>query len=162
MPLITKHARYYAWHYSRFRIEYDDLVQEGILAALRLMESRTRERYDHAVRTCLQGMIRDAAERMSRQAPAAQTSPSGDDDGFLMWLEEFIPDPSAEEERRRLEIMCDLNRRLKRDNYRIAVLLMDGCTLGEIGFILGITKQAVTYRVKKIREELKHFRPDMD
>jgi len=157
-PLIKKYARYYAWYYYGFGVEYEDLFQDGILAVLSLMESRERENLDHGIRTCLRGMIRDASERTLRQGCAERSNtPPESDDGSAS-LEESVPDKSAEEDTRRVEIMHDIKRCLDERNYEIAVMLLEERSLAEIGRALGITKQAVANRVKKIRTILEHMK----
>jgi len=159
-PVIRKYAGRYARCYSRFGVEFDDLVQEGMLAVLSLMESRTREKLDHAIRTGLRRMMRDFSERQKEQARAVHMTPAPDENDYAVWLEESIPDRSAEEDKRHMEIIHDLKRCLGGKNREVAVMLFDERSLGEIARALGISKQAVANRVKTIRKRLKHMTQD--
>ena len=149
----------YAWEYAAYyKVEYEDLIQEGVLAVLRLMNCRAREELNQAICTCLRGMIRDAADRMWRQGRAVQMSSWDDEEGEENWMEECVACTTAEEEALSVEIMADLERLLTPDEYKMAMLLREDLTLEQIGRVFSISKQAIWKRIKKTAQKIQHMK----
>ena len=156
---LTGVIRGYARMYEGKGAERDDLIQEGCLAAIRLIRDREPGDVDHAIRTSLRGMIRDASARLRRPRFTFQMSYWPENDDGSARLEDFVPDPSSADEARNAELMYDLERCLDEGEMEIAMMLLGGRTHEDVGRLFGISKQAATKRINKIRKKLEHLRP---
>jgi RNA polymerase sigma factor (sigma-70 family) len=149
----------FARKYAGRGAEREDLVQEGYLSALRMIKKRSKKHLKKALDNCLMGMVRDAAERMRYRDGTVQLSQCDGEDGETSLLKmENLADERAEEEAREIEIRCDLERILGPDELKIAILLVRGHTHAEIARDMGISQQAATMKVKRIRAVLECLR----
>jgi RNA polymerase sigma factor (sigma-70 family) len=156
----TRKINYYAWKYSRSAgAEEDDLRQEGYLALLRLIEQAERQDLKRVISNSLRGMIRDAAFRLYLHEGTVQLSQCDDDtNGDPLLKAENIADIDAEEEFERIELLDAVERPLNEENRLLAALLAENYTHAEIARVLGISRQAVSHRVAKLRKILQSIR----
>jgi RNA polymerase sigma factor (sigma-70 family) len=149
----------FARKYAGRGAEREDLVQEGYLSALRMIKERSKKHLKKALDNCLMGMVRDAAQRMRYREGTVQLSQcDGEDEGEPSLKVENLPDERAQDEVREIEIRCDLERELPPEEANIASLLMKGYTHAEIARDMGISQQAATMKVKRMRAVLKCLR----
>lgn len=141
-PLVKKLAR----RYEGRGAEYEDLVQEGYLALLRLVP-RCRKRCHIALflQKSLPSEIRDAARRLRRHRAVP-----------LEELEGTGGEPSIEEEE--IPVTVDLERLLPASDLKLVGMLLEGWTQREIGRLLCLSQQAISARVRKVRERLAPFK----
>jgi RNA polymerase sigma factor (sigma-70 family) len=149
---------YYAWKYSRRAgAEEADLRQEGYLALLRLVKKASRQNLDRTISNSLRGMVRDAAFKLYHPEGTIQLSQCDSDDGDgPLAMAEDIADIEAEEDFERLELTDAVERPLDEKNRQLAALLAENNTHAEIARIFGISRQAVSQRVSKLRETLQN------
>jgi RNA polymerase sigma factor (sigma-70 family) len=149
---------YYAWKYSRRAgAEEADLRQEGYLALLKLVKQASRQNLNRTISNSLRGMVRDAAFKLYHPEGAVQLSQCDPDDkGGAMLTAEDIADIAAEEDFERLELADAMERPLDEGNRRLAELLAENNTHAEIARVFGISRQAVSRRVSKLRETLRN------
>lgn len=155
---LSKTIKYYARMYEGHGAERDDLIQEGFLAALRLMKRCSRENLDRAFYCSLRGMVRDAAERLRHQARTLHMSRYADDGEASSWMEEVVTDGAAADAAENIELMYDLDRSLGAEARKMALMLLEGYTQSEIAFELEISQQAASKRIGKIRSVLQHLK----
>jgi RNA polymerase sigma factor (sigma-70 family) len=149
---------YYAWKYSRRAgAEEADLRQEGYLALLKLVKKASRQNLNRAISASLRGMVRDAAFKLYHPAGAVQLSQCDpdDEDGALTRAED-IADIEAEEDFERLDLADAVERPLDEQNRLLAELLAENNTHAEIARVFGISRQAVSRKVSKLRETLRN------
>jgi RNA polymerase sigma factor (sigma-70 family) len=150
---------YYAWKYSRRAgAEEADLRQEGYLALLKLVKKASRRNLRRAISNSLRGMIRDAAFRLYHPEGTVQLSQCGgpdDEEGDLLMAED-IADIAAEEDFERLELADAVERPLDEENRRLARLLAENNTHAEIARMFGISRQAVSRKVARLRKILRN------
>jgi RNA polymerase sigma factor (sigma-70 family) len=154
----TGRINYYAWKYSRRAgAEEADLRQEGYLALLKLVKKASRQNLDRAISNSLRGMIRDAAFKLYHPEGTVQLSQCDpdDDDGAFARAED-IADIGAEEDFERLELADAVERPLDEQNRLLAELLAENNTHAEIARMFGISRQAVSQRVSKLRKTLQN------
>jgi len=155
---LSRVIKFYARMYEGKGVERDDLVQEGFLAAVNLIRRHSRASLDHALKTSLRGMVRDAAKRLRRGGGALQMSICAGEDDEPKWLSDFIADARAEEEVENVELMYDMDRLLDPGEKRIAIMLLEGYTHAEVGLELEISQQAASKRIEKMRCALQPLR----
>jgi RNA polymerase sigma factor (sigma-70 family) len=148
---------YYAWKYSRRAgAEEADLRQEGYLALLKLVKKASRHNLNRIISNSLRGMVRDAAFKLYHPEGTVQLSQCDPgDEGEALARAEDIADIGAEEDFERLELADAVERPLDGQNRRLAGLLAENNTHAEIARMFGISRQAVSQRVSKLRETLK-------
>lgn len=135
-----------AAHYKGRGAEYDDLVQEGYLALLRLIpKCGDRQWLAAFLKNHLPGYVRNAAERQRRKENI-----SGLDEDF----DDFLPDERSREERGEFELDETLVRALTEAELDIARLLLDGRTQRELAEKLEVSQQAVGAKIRRIRNKL--------
>ncbi|MDR1515494.1 MAG: sigma-70 family RNA polymerase sigma factor [Synergistaceae bacterium] len=150
---------YYAWKYSRRAgAEEADLRQEGYLALLKLVKKASRQNLNRTISNSLRGMVRDAAFKLYHPEGTVQLSQCDpdDEDGEALLRAEDIADIGVEEDFERLELADAVERPLDGENRRLAELLAENNTHAEIARMFGISRQAVSQRVSKLRERLKN------
>jgi RNA polymerase sigma factor (sigma-70 family) len=147
---------YYAWKYSRCAgAEEADLRQEGYLALLELVKKASRQNLNRTISNSLRGMIRDAAFKLYHPEGTVQLSQCDpDDDDCALAKAEDIADIEAENDFERIELTDAVERPLDGQNRRLAELLAENNTHAEIARMFGISRQAVSQRVSKLRETL--------
>lgn len=140
-PLVKATAA----RYSGRGAEYEDLVQEGYLALMRLIPMcDDREWLAAFLKSRLPGYVRAVAARLRGGAVSAL------DEEF----EAFIHDGKSGEERGEIELKEMLARALTRDELDLTQALLEGFTQRELAVLLGISQQAVGARIRKIRDKL--------
>ena len=138
--------------YANSREDFEDLVQEGHLALLELLESGMKEKLERAgelmdyVRKRLPGMMRTKARRLWKYREEAKYN----------FKEEFenVSDPRAIRDFDLLDFRMFLENAVKKD-MEILRHVLAGKTQKQIGEILGMTQQAISKRVKMMREKIK-------
>ena len=140
-PLV----RAVAAQYSGRGAEYEDLVQEGYLALVRIIpKCRDRQWLAAFLKNRLPGYVRAAAVRLRKCAAAAL------EDEFA----NMFPDGRSGEERGEIELRELLERTLSKDELDLTQALLEGFTQKELAVLLGISQQAVSGRLQKIRDKL--------
>ena len=156
---LARAIKIYARRYEGHGAEFDDLMQEGWLAALNLMGRCSREKLDKAIYCNLRGMVRDAAERLRRFSDnTLQMSEWAERGDGSAWIEKFAADGESADKAVNIELMCDLERNLDAKGMNIVMMLLEGYTHEEIGLDLDISQQAVSKRIAKIRLTLQHLK----
>ena len=143
-PLARSLARRYAGRGA----EFEDLEQEAYLAMMDLMPRCPVGRVlaAHLVRH-LPGRVRRAAERLRRPLAPVWWGPDLDD------LEELLPCPASGRIAERVEA-ADLLERMNEEDRGLALRLADGETQAEIAGSLGISQQALSARLRRMRARL--------
>jgi RNA polymerase sigma factor (sigma-70 family) len=149
---------FYAWSYEGKGAEHDDLLQEGFLAALKVIRNKSEKAAYRSFGTSLRGMVRDAAARLRRRPDTIQISICARDDGEATYMEDFIADDATADAAETVELMSDIERRLGAKDMEIVRLLIEGYTHAEIGRELDISQQAVSVKIAKIRQTLQPLR----
>ena len=149
---------YYAWKYSRRAgAEEADLRQEGYLALLKLIRKASRRNLKRAISNSLRGMVRDAAQKLYHPESMVQLSQCDpDDDGEALIKAEDIADIGAEEDFERLELADAVERPLGAEDRRLAELLAESNSHAEIARMFGISRQAVSRKVTRLRKILQN------
>ena len=151
---IDRYARKYS---RRAGAEEEDLRQEGYLALLKLIKKASRNNLNRTISNSLRGMVRDAAFKLYHPAGTVQLSQCGpDDEDEALARAEDIADIAAEEEFARLESADAVERPLDDENLRLARLLAENNTHTEIARIFGISRQAVSQKVTRLRKTLQN------
>ena len=142
-PLVRATAR----RYEGRGADYEDLVQEGYLALLILIPKCPDMKWlAHFLKNNLPGLVRDAAARMRR----------GRAQGDEVLLEEIEETAGAEEEGyREAELRAILFRVLTPEELDLTQALLEAFKQREIAENLGVSQQAVTARLRKIKDKLK-------
>lgn len=144
-PLVKATAR----RYEGRGAEFDDLVQEGYLALLLLIPMcEERKWLAYFLKSRLPARVRDAAAKLRRRS-------SGKGDEIeLESIEETVGDSDAPVRRDESEVDDMLERALSGDEARLAKALARGATQKDAAGDLGISQQAVSARVRKIKRKL--------
>lgn len=137
-PLVEATAR----RYSNNSENFEDLVQEGYLLVLELLpKCRNRKFLAKFLKNRLPARVRTAARRQWRNGKSEV---------------EFDPEKHSGEYRQELPwTRWMAEELLPKKECRVVRLLEEGYTQKEIAEAEGITQQAVSFRVGRIREELK-------
>ena len=137
-PLVVATAKRYAGRGA----DFDDLVQEGYLALLQLIPRCPRpELLPLYLKKRLPGRVRTAARREWKR-----------DDLPLDSIEGTTSEPATPPHE---PITENLGNILNEKERHLAALLIDGNSQKEAAARLGITQQAVSARIRKIRNKLK-------
>ena len=143
MPLVKATAR----RYEGRGAEYEDLVQEGCVALLRLLPACPDPKWLAAwLNSRLPGCVRAAAARLRDPRARGVTD--------LEELEEVVSDGQADGEFAECEFAASLEPLLEPQELALVRTLLDGGTQSEAARGLGITQQAVAARLRKLRRRL--------
>ena len=138
-PLVRATARRYLGRGA----EFEDLEQEGYLALIRLLpRCPPGEPLPRFLKLRLPAMVRDAAERMRRDATMDVCELEGTDAEPCCPPEEIGESPVCE-------------RLLSGEDLHIVRWFAEGWTQADIGRRLGISQQAVSARLRRIRPLLR-------
>ncbi|MDI9370751.1 MAG: sigma-70 family RNA polymerase sigma factor [Synergistaceae bacterium] len=141
-PLVMATAR----RYTGRGAEFNDLAQEGYLALLELIPlCPAPERLPAYLKSRLPGRVRTAARRCWRCAEISA--------GSVEELEGTANEPRASQADP--DGTMDLERLLTPEEMRVARMLADGYTQSEVATELGVTQQAVSRRVARMRERVR-------
>ena len=136
-PLVVATAKRYAGRGA----DFDDLVQEGYLALLQLIPRCPRpELLPLYLKKRLPGRVRTAARREWKR-----------DDLPLDSIEGTTSEPATTQQEPVLESLRNI---LNEKERHLAALLIDGYSQKEAAAHLGITQQAVSARIRKMRKNL--------
>jgi len=139
-PLVRALAK----HYEGRGAEFDDLVQEGYLALLKLApRCRKKEYLALFLQKRLPAKIRNAAQRLRRKYTIEADLPEEED---------FDPEDAGQ---KISTAVTQLLTGLERNEYQLLRLVAMGYLQKEIAEKLGITQQAVSSRIKKMRNSAK-------
>ncbi|MCF0247801.1 MAG: sigma-70 family RNA polymerase sigma factor [Synergistes sp.] len=146
-PLINSAAARYCGRGA----EFEDLVQEGCLAVIRLLPKCSDRKYLAAfLKNRLPGCVRDAAAKMRWPNNCGSIEASQDEDGPDLEI------PSSEEpQRSSIELRIMIERALTPEELDITQALTEGFSQREIAEILCISQQAVSKRLSVIRRKLR-------
>lgn len=143
MPLVKATAR----RYEGRGAEYEDLVQEGCVALMRLAPTCADARWLPAfLKNRLPGCVRAAAARL-RDGRARGTTD-------LECIEETVSDADVEQSYEAAELRSAIERALLPDELDMVQALTEGFTQAEIARERGVTQQSIAARLKKIRRKL--------
>jgi RNA polymerase sigma factor (sigma-70 family) len=145
-PLV----RYAAHRYEGRGAEFEDLLQEGCLALVTIARRTAKRQMAYRLASLLPAKVRDAAARMRRRDGIVPLETESEDEP----LEFYIPDERAARDFEEVEIAAVLESLPDETDRVIARASMDGQTRDEIARALGVTKQAVAYRLAGIRKAL--------
>jgi RNA polymerase sigma factor (sigma-70 family) len=147
-PLVKASAH----RYQGRGAEYEDLVQEGYLALILLIPKCEERKWLPAfLKSRVPGYVRAAAARM-RRCECAE----------LEEAEPFLRDERDRTEREAGEIRDMLSRVLSPEDLDLTQALLEGFTQKEIAEVTGVTQQAVSQRLRRIRAALRPFVCDRD
>lgn len=140
-PLV----RAVAARYKGRGAEYEDLIQEGNLALL-ILEPKCKDKQwlPAYLQKRLPGYVRAAAKRIRK----------GQSESLAEEMESILPDSESGKEREAFELRELLAQVLTKEEFDLAQALVEGFTQQELAPLLGISQQAVSARVKRIREKL--------
>jgi RNA polymerase sigma factor (sigma-70 family) len=146
----------YASIYAGRGAEHDDLKQEAYLAVISLLRQHSKKKVKQILKNSLKTIVSRSAYKMRyRKGDLRLSRDEGDlESEYFADADEF-PDARAEADSAEVEEMDALERALPPDDLYIARLLADGWRQTEIADELGISQQAVTARIKKIRRALR-------
>lgn len=143
LPLAKK----IAWQYTGRGAEYEDLVQEGMIALFELVrrydEERPPQRLSLFIWYRLRGRVRDAAVRLRRDGAHDSLEQKFEDDGF---------DVPYEEGR---YAVFELLESLPPRERELARGLASGLTQKELARRCAISQQAVSKRVRCLRDKVR-------
>lgn len=169
-PLIRKKAGNYAENGA----EFDDLFQEGRMAAYRLaLGCKEHKLLPAYMERSLRWLIKQAARKMQWPEQVVQldlhvgdVSPrslaeAGMDDSCALAILGFAnrDDLTARDTTERNELKAALRAALTEAEYQLVMLFWYGYTRSETAAMLGITRQALEKRLKKIGKKV---RPVLD
>ena len=145
-----------AWRYQGRGAEFEDLVQEGFVALLLLIpKCQDKEWLAYFLKRRLPGYVRAAAARLRGQAGRGEFV-------FLEEIEEIISENDTPKRMDEAELSDLLKRTLTKEETNIVQSLTGGFTQKELACSLGITQQAVSAKVRRIRYKLKAFMQDTE
>lgn len=143
LPLAKK----IAWQYTGRGAEYEDLVQEGMIALFELVrrydEERPAQRLSLFVWYRLRGRVRDAAARLRRDGAHDSLEQKFEDDGFDVPCEEGS------------YAVFDLLESLPPPERELALGLASGLTQKELARRCAVSQQAVSKRVCRLRDKVR-------
>lgn len=137
-----------AYRYQGRGAEYEDLIQEGYLALLILIpKCKDLKWLPYFLKSRLPGYVRTAAEKLRgrRRTPEVE----------LEDVEGVLSDSKSDIERSEEELRDLLERTLTRAELDLTQALLEGFTQKELASLLNITQQAVSARLRAIRNKLK-------
>ncbi len=134
-----------ARRYAGRGAEFEDLAQEGYLALMELIPlCPACEALPMYLKSRLPGRVRTAARRCWRCAEAC-AGPIDDLEGTASEPRAPMEDPDG---------TMDLESALAPGEMQVARMLADGWSQAEVAAELGVTQQAVSRRVARMRERL--------
>lgn len=140
-PLVKASAN----RYKGRGAEYDDLVQEGYLALVLLIPKCADRKWLPAfLKSRLPGYVRAAASRLRY----------GERVGFEV-IENAVSGGAYSAERDAAELRDALARLLTPEELDLTQALTEGFTQREIAELAGVSQQAVSLRLKRIRDKLR-------
>ena len=137
-----------AYRYQGRGAEYEDLIQEGYLALLILIpKCKDLKWLPYFLKSRLPGYVRTAAEKLRgrRRTPEVE----------LEDVEGVLSDSKSDIERSEEELRDLLERTLTRAELDLTQALLEGFKQKELASLLNITQQAVSARLRAIRNKLK-------
>ena len=137
-----------AYRYQGRGAEYEDLIQEGYLALLILIpKCKDLKWLPYFLKSRLPGYVRTAAEKLRgrRRTPEVE----------LEDVEGVLSDSKSDIERSEDELRDLLERTLTRAELDLTQALLEGFKQKELASLLNITQQAVSARLRAIRNKLK-------
>lgn len=144
-PLVKAAAH----RYEGRGADFEDLVQEGFMALLILIpRCREIKWLPLFLRNRLPGYVRAAAAKMRGQAGNGDTCD-------LECIEEVISDTQSSDSLKSCELRDLLERTLSQEELDITQALLEGFTQKDIAEITGVSQQAVSQKLRKIRRKLK-------
>lgn len=144
-PLVIATARFYKGKGA----EFDDLVQEGYLALLRLIPKCRDARWMAAfLKNHLPGYVRAAAARMRWKKNTFAL-----EDGF----EDFLPDKGSDDVHSKIELQEILAGVLTEEEIGFAMALSLGCTQKELAEQRSVSQQAINAKVRRIKNKLRPY-----
>ncbi len=138
-------------------LEFEDAVQEGLIALFFAMESYEEGRgaaFSTYASVCIQNAARDAARKAGRRkhAPLNSSVPLDDADGVPLGEG---PAEAAEAREQYSETMQELETRLSLLEKQVLSLFLDGQPYSAIARRLAITEKAVDNALQRVRAKLK-------
>lgn len=145
-PLVIATARFYKGKGA----EFDDLVQEGYLALLRLIPKCRDEQWMAAfLKNHLPGYVRAAAGRMRWKKDTFTLEDN---------IEDFLPDKGSDDIHNKIELRETLAGVLTEEELDFALALSGGCTQKELAEQRSVSQQAINAKVRRIKNKLRpHF-----
>jgi len=138
-PLVKSLAR----RYEGRGADFDDLMQEGYLAMLKLApKCKKREYMALFLKRRLPAKVRNAARRLRRKYSVESDMPEG----------AFAPEDGHQRIFSAADILFDS---LEEEDCQLLEMLAFGYLQREIAGRLGISQQAVSSRIKKMRRKAK-------
>lgn len=137
-----------AYRYQGRGAEYEDLIQEGYLALLILIpKCKDLKWLPYFLKSRLPGYVRTAAEKLRgrRRSPEVE----------LEDVEGVLSDSKSDRAHSEEELRDLLERTLTRSELDLTQALLEGFTQKELASLLNITQQAVSARLRAIRNKLK-------
>jgi RNA polymerase sigma factor (sigma-70 family) len=142
-----------AYRYGGRGAEVEDLKQVGYMALTALARRISRKKLGLALSNFMPGIVRDAAASMRyRRENVQMPSSDDDDDGSEALAIQAVEDRRAEDDRAGIELMDSLERLLPPSDLRIAKNLHQGFSQGDIASEIGVSQQAISKRLCRIRE----------
>ena len=137
-----------AYRYQGRGAEYEDLMQEGYLALLLLIpQCKDLKWLPYFLKSRLPGYVRTAAERLRGRKRTPEVG--------LEDVEGVLSDSKSSRTRSESELHDLLERTLTKAELDLTQALLEGFTQKELASFLNITQQAVSARLRVIRDKLK-------
>lgn len=137
-----------AYRYQGRGAEYEDLIQEGYLALLILIpKCKDLKWLPYFLKSRLPGYVRTAAERLRGRRTTSEVE--------LESVEGVIKDTKSEKVFSESEIRDLLERSLTKEELDLTQAIIEGFTQKELAALLNITQQAISARIRVIRDKLK-------
>jgi DNA-directed RNA polymerase specialized sigma24 family protein len=151
-PLIRKLGRMYEGRGA----EYEDVAQECRLYLIRKVLTRSDGELAKVLFDCLRGAARDAAGYMRRVTAWDRSSSIDcpDTDGEGNETELSIADLRAIAEFAWIDFDASMEASLSKEDYGFIKMMADGASRSEAAEKIGVTRQAVDYRIKRVRRAL--------
>lgn len=139
-----------AFRYYGRGAEIDDLLQEGYLALVTLIPKCPDMDY-------LPGFLKERLPAYVRNAAARLRHRNSGEHGEVLLedIEETVGEQESRHKFSEAELSELLQRTLRPEELDMTQALLEGFSHREIAEVLGISQQAVTKRLKNIREKLK-------
>ncbi|MDR1916061.1 MAG: sigma-70 family RNA polymerase sigma factor [Synergistaceae bacterium] len=137
--------------------EPEDLRQEGYIALFELARRFSKKQYKRVVSNFLPGIVRDAAASLRHRAGTVQLSACEDSDSqdAALMPADKVEDGRSADDLEQIELMDAIERKLSGPDLTIVNELLRGFTHAEIAARLGISQQAASKRIARLRVALK-------
>lgn len=146
--MYTPLVKVTAYRYQGRGADYEDLIQEGYLALLILIpKCKDMKWLPYFLKNRLPGYVRAAAKRIRGGKREAEVG--------LEKIEGTLTDNKSAIQRSESELRELLERTLSKSELDLTQALLEGFTQKELAALLNITQQAVSARIRKIRNKLK-------